>query len=178
MAVDMKEMIAEAARKLVVEKNVKKLTVKDIVDECEITRQAFYYHFADIPELLDWVLERETKQLLQNCCVQEDPEKGLREFFMLAINAIPGIRKSMESNYGKEIEYLLMEHTSQLFEATVKKQGIKQGYTPWEQQFFFRYHTQAILGLLRYWTPEDTEHLDEIVHQVYLILSNQNRINA
>lgn len=44
MAVDMKETIAEAARKLLMEKKVKKLTVKDIVETCEITRQAFYYH--------------------------------------------------------------------------------------------------------------------------------------
>lgn len=39
---DMKEIITEAARKLVLEKKVKKLTVKDIVEECQITRQAFY----------------------------------------------------------------------------------------------------------------------------------------
>ena len=38
---DMKEIIAEAARKLILEKKVKKLTVKDIVEECQITRQAF-----------------------------------------------------------------------------------------------------------------------------------------
>ena len=31
---DMKEIITEAARKLVLEKKVKKLTVKDIVEEC------------------------------------------------------------------------------------------------------------------------------------------------
>ena len=42
---DMKEVIASAARKLILEKKVKKLTVKDIVEECQITRQAFYYHF-------------------------------------------------------------------------------------------------------------------------------------
>ena len=41
----MKEIIAEAARKLILEKKVKKLTVKDTVEECQITRQAFYYHF-------------------------------------------------------------------------------------------------------------------------------------
>ena len=45
MPVDMKETIAEAARTLLMEKRKKKLTVKDIVDECSITRQAFYYHF-------------------------------------------------------------------------------------------------------------------------------------
>ena len=65
MPVDMKEAIAAAARTLVMDKHVKKLTVKDIVEECGITRQAFYYHFADIPELLQWVLERETAQILQ-----------------------------------------------------------------------------------------------------------------
>ena len=49
---DMKEIIAEAARKLILEKKVKKLTVKDIVEECQITRQAFYYHFEGIPDLI------------------------------------------------------------------------------------------------------------------------------
>lgn len=58
MAIDMKEEIAEAARRLLMDKKVKKLTVKDIVEECHITRQAFYYHFEDIPDMLKWMLER------------------------------------------------------------------------------------------------------------------------
>ena len=33
---DMKEIIVVAARKLILEKKVKKLTVKDIVEECQI----------------------------------------------------------------------------------------------------------------------------------------------
>ena len=53
MPVDMKEVIAQAAMKLLIEKHAKKLTVKDIVEECHITRQTFYYHFADIPEKAD-----------------------------------------------------------------------------------------------------------------------------
>ena len=48
----MKKTIAEAASNLLFEKKVKKLTVKDIVEECHITRQAFYYHFEDIPDLI------------------------------------------------------------------------------------------------------------------------------
>lgn len=57
MPTDMKRTIAEAAQTLLVQRHVKKLTVKDIVEECHITRQAFYYHFADIPELLRWMIE-------------------------------------------------------------------------------------------------------------------------
>ena len=52
MEKDMKKQIAEASRELLFEDQVKKLTVKAIVDKCKITRQAFYYHFEDIPDLL------------------------------------------------------------------------------------------------------------------------------
>ena len=55
MPIDMKGTIAQAAMTLLTEKYVKKLTVKDIVEECHITRQTFYYHFADIPEMFRWI---------------------------------------------------------------------------------------------------------------------------
>ena len=45
MPADMKARIAAAAARLVFEKNVRKLTVTDIVAECQITRPTFYYHF-------------------------------------------------------------------------------------------------------------------------------------
>ena len=67
MAIDMKKIIAQETRTLLFDKKVKKLTVKDIVDACHITRQSFYYHFADISELLKWMLEQtgnELKELL------------------------------------------------------------------------------------------------------------------
>lgn len=91
MPVDMKETIAEAARKLLMEKNRKKLTVKDIVEECNITRQAFYYHFEDIPELFRWIMERDTIKLLKGSQAFDDPEQRIRYFFLEAINVLPYI---------------------------------------------------------------------------------------
>ena len=65
MSAEMKEIIAESARTLIFEKRVKKLTVKDIVEECNITRQTFYYHFEDIPGLFRWILEQGSKKMLE-----------------------------------------------------------------------------------------------------------------
>lgn len=64
MQVNAKDSIAQAAKSLVMKKGVKRLTVKDIVEECHITRQAFYYHFEDIPALFRWILERDSEQTL------------------------------------------------------------------------------------------------------------------
>ena len=76
----MKRTIAEAAQTLLVQRHVKKLTVKDIVEECHITRQAFYYHFADIPELLRWMIEGYFQQVLGETLAQEDGEAGVPFF--------------------------------------------------------------------------------------------------
>ena len=56
MTIGTEELIVQAVERLLMQKKVKKLTVKDIVEECGITRQTFYYHFRDIPDLLKWVV--------------------------------------------------------------------------------------------------------------------------
>ena len=80
MPAEMKETIARAALQLLTEKHVKKLTVKDIVDQCHITRQAFYYHFENIPTLFCWMMEKNTERTLQNVLAKGSGEKGLRYF--------------------------------------------------------------------------------------------------
>ena len=65
MPSDMKQIIAEAALTLLRERKIKKLTVKDIVDQCHITRQAFYYHFEDIPDLFRWMIREFTGHVFQ-----------------------------------------------------------------------------------------------------------------
>lgn len=170
MAADMKENIAEAAKRLLLEKNVKKLTVKDIVEECQITRQAFYYHFEDISEMLRWVLERDAAQLFEEICAQEDGEKALRYFFLTAVNAEPYVRKGMQTNYGDEIERLLEKHIHYFLGQAVEARGLYQDCSRFELEWILRYHSQAVIGILRNWTEEDTENLDRIVHQVYLLM--------
>ena len=59
MPIDMKAAICRSASELLTKKRTKKLTVKDIVEECGITRQTFYYHFQDKYELLVWIYYNE-----------------------------------------------------------------------------------------------------------------------
>ena len=170
MPVDMKETIAEAARKLLMEKSKKKLTVKDIVEACNITRQAFYYHFEDIPELFRWIMQRDTGKMLKGMQVLEDPEQGLKYFFLEAINALPYIKKSMQSNYRDELEHLLTQNIYDLFENIIESGNLYRNSSRMEVKWIMRYHCQAILGILREWTDEDTNNLDRIVHQIYLLM--------
>lgn len=173
MPVDMKEMIAEAALNLLVKHKVKKLTVKDIVEECRITRQSFYYHFEDIPDLLRWILEQGTERLLKESSWQEGEEAALRHFFLVAISARPYIKKTMQTNYGEEMERLLKQQLYQMFEQIVTEKNLYQSLGRSERTWVLRYHSYAIMGILQDWTEEDTNNLDQIVHAVYLLLTGR-----
>lgn len=83
MSAEMKEIIAESARTLIFEKRVKKLTVKDIVEECNITRQTFYYHFEDIPGLFRWILEQGSKKMLEKARAKTERKTLFGILFLL-----------------------------------------------------------------------------------------------
>ena len=173
MPIDMKEMIAKSTVRLLMEKNVKKLTVKDIVEECRITRQAFYYHFEDIPALFRWILEKDSERMLEETLAMGDIEKGLKHFFIVAIEVSPYIKRGLETNYGEKLQQLLYGYCYTFFEQVVEREHLYQGYSYADIKLFLRYHSHAIMGLIQEWTEEDTKHLDEIVHKLRLLMDGK-----
>ncbi len=64
-----KKAIRSAFIKLLNEKPLKQISVRDIVDECGINRNTFYYHFQDIPQLLESIAREDANRI-----VLENPE--------------------------------------------------------------------------------------------------------
>ncbi len=59
-----KNAIKESFLHLLEERPFSKITVKDIVDGCGVNRNSFYYHFADVPSLLDEILEDQINKVI------------------------------------------------------------------------------------------------------------------
>ena len=59
-----KRAITESFRALLAVKPLDKITVRDIVEDCGLTRNTFYYHYEDIYDLLSDVLESEIERAL------------------------------------------------------------------------------------------------------------------
>lgn len=61
----MKSKLSEALKLKMTSKPLDKITIKEITDMCEVNRQTFYYHFADIYDLLKWTYDNEIICLLK-----------------------------------------------------------------------------------------------------------------
>lgn len=64
-----KELIKTAFIQLLEERPLNKITVKDIVDRCDINRNTFYYNYQDIPGLLHEIMEEKINILIKEHCV-------------------------------------------------------------------------------------------------------------
>ena len=61
--------------RLLEERPVKKISVKDIVEDCGINRNTFYYHFADIPSLAEEVVRGEMDSVVSTVVKLESLEE-------------------------------------------------------------------------------------------------------
>lgn len=59
-----KQAIKNSLIHLLNERPSGKITVKDIVEDCGVNRNSFYYHFADIPSLLDEIVKERAGEII------------------------------------------------------------------------------------------------------------------
>lgn len=116
--------LAEALKKLAGTKNLKKITIQDIVEESGMTRQSFYYHFHDIYEIIEWMCKND---LLKECEVTEDaPDEWICRMFV-NMNESRKFYRKVISELGREIiERAMEEEVRVRISRTFQLMGIEE----------------------------------------------------
>ena len=79
-----KMTLGNTLKELMKHKPFSKITVSELIRECNINRKTFYYHFEDIYALLKWVLEQETFEVVK----QYDFISKQQEAFLFVIQYV------------------------------------------------------------------------------------------
>ncbi len=69
--------VMDAFMRLLNERPVNKISVKDIVEACGINRNTFYYHFQDIPDLIEAIAKEEADYVIGKYARVESYEQCL-----------------------------------------------------------------------------------------------------
>lgn len=83
-AVRSRKLILAALADLMLEKQMEKITVTDVVNRAQINRGTFYAHYADIPDVIDKLVENAFLRIRDallgtTCSLQELPAALLRQ---------------------------------------------------------------------------------------------------
>ena len=172
-----KREIKNSFIKLLTERPISQITVKDIVEDCGVNRNSFYYHFQDIPDLICYMMEQGSKELLENCLAQPTLEDKIRYLLSVALNVRPLIQRTISTSYQSELEPLLLEQFYSFFDQLTNESAssslVSDSLTASQRKLLLRYHSLAFLGLVRTWSKDDSAHMDEIVHDLAQFFKNK-----
>ena len=151
--------------KLLEEKSIDKITVKDICERCEINRNTFYYYFSDIYEVLDALIEYETEQSLK----EEDAEASFYEELLQKYHLVLNYRKAIGHLYTSKNRELISNYFYTVTEAFVMKHVQKEAEgmnVPEEDiRFIVDFYSNSLIGMMLRWIkekmPAKKDHLIE-----------------
>lgn len=169
----MKNAISDAFNELAKHKDVDKITVKDIVGQCNISRQTFYYHFQDIMEVMDWAIQQENNLTLSRSLEAKNPQEAMRIFVFSAMENHALLQKLLHSQRREQIEKMVVLAVQTYLEEMLrnKKPDLPLNYADMEMALHF--YSYGIAGLLL--GNCGKENLDEkrLANQILLLLTGK-----
>ncbi len=162
-----KEAFAESLKKMLERKTLDHITVKDIVEDCGVSRQAFYYHFKDIYDLVEWIFMEQTSTALANDHDIDTWQEGyyrvlksMRDNKNLVINSYRSISREYLEAFMYKVLY-------QVIYPVVEEQAVGMNVEKKHKEFIAHFYSLAVgaMGLdwVRTGMKEDPK---EIVDQV------------
>lgn len=84
--IDVKETLANALLELSKQKSIEKITVSDIVSQCNTSRRTFYNHFADKYDLIGWIYTSRVDKILSCFYISETWEQCLMKTYQALLD--------------------------------------------------------------------------------------------
>ena len=110
MSVTTKRALAETFKKLLSKRGLNKITVKDIVEDCGVNRQTFYYHFHDIYELMEWIFQEDLEDIARENLDYDNWSAGMEALICrlqdnrgLILNAYNSINHEVVTRYIRKV---------------------------------------------------------------------------
>ncbi|MCI7474007.1 MAG: TetR/AcrR family transcriptional regulator [Clostridiales bacterium] len=165
--------LANSLRRLLQKKFLDDITVKEIVEDCEVNRQTFYYHFQDIYDLLHWSLEHETAEVLQPCTSWQ--EALMTTFRYIQENHV--IIYHIYRSSGREhldCQFFTMSRalTTRLLDAAAEGLVLSER----DREFLMDFYMYALAGTMLGWLADDMkEEPSELAARISFLLEDEFR---
>lgn len=147
MASKAKNLIVNAFLKLIETEAYDKITVTNLVEECDISRQTFYYHFNDVEEMIAFAFEKETESI---CNAQESGKwfdsAVLYVDFLNKFDTL--LRKAAVSSSFMYIYGLLYKSFNQYITSYIQKKHKNDTHSSNEHNFLKAGAAHAFCGLV------------------------------
>lgn len=146
-----KKALAASLKKLLGEKPLDKITIIDIVEDCEVNRQTFYYHFKDIYDLVEWTFLNESIKAIDGNNTYDTWQQGFLQIFEYVISNKGLVVNVFHSVAREHLEYYLYKETYNLLIGVVEEIAEDMPVRDEDKAFIADFYKFAFVGLMIDW---------------------------
>lgn len=146
-----KKALAASLKNLLTKKPLDKITVIDIVEDCEVNRQTFYYHFKDIYDLVEWTLIMDAEKAINGNKTYDTWQQGFLQIFETTLENKHLIINAYNSISREQVERYLYDLTYQLLIGVVEEQSTGMAVREEDKKFIADFYKFAFVGLMLEW---------------------------
>ncbi|MBC8571240.1 TetR-like C-terminal domain-containing protein [Zongyangia hominis] len=151
MAQTTKRALAASLKKLLGKKTLDKITVVDIVEDCEVNRQTFYYHFQDIYDLVEWIFLTEAEKAIGGKKTYDTWQQGFLQLLLYVRENGPLVINAYHSISRDQLERYLYRVTYDLLIGVVEEQAAGMSVRDEDKRFIADFYKFAFVGLTLDW---------------------------
>ena len=163
-----KKAIVESFVSLVSRKPLDKVTVKDIVEDCGITRNTFYYYFSDIYDIVD--------ELLGGLEGDYDAnhtggwEKGFRKAMRFALDNRRAVYNMYNSSRKNELMVCINNAITRLIERLIDENPDSKGISKKDKKLIVLFYRGAVVAYIVEWFDTGMkDSADEMIERVLFL---------
>ena len=140
-----------ALKKQLLHKPIDKITINDLTEECGISRMAFYYHFKDIYDLVEWCCVEDGKQVLKNKTTYDTWQAGLCQVFEAVLENKPFIMNVYRAVERQKLESYLYKLTYELIADVVEEKCTRNNVAEEDKEFIAGFYKYGFVGVMLDW---------------------------
>ena len=166
-----KKALMESLKKLMLQKPLNKITINDLTADCGISRMAFYYHFRDIYDLVEWACLEESTKALQGKKTYETWQEGLLQIFEAVYENKAFIINAYHAVSREQIENYLFHLTHDLIMGVVLEQSKETALSDAQKNFIADFYKYSFVGIMLDWIKQGMkEDYGEIARMIAITL--------
>lgn len=173
MPANMKAAIAGAFMEVSRTKSVDKITVKDLVEACNISRQTFYYHFQDILEVIEWSVQQAFEEVLKRRTGSEATEDALRALIEASSEADMLLQKLLHSQRREQVEKIFVNAVRFYLQEMLARQEPKPDLSVADAKVVLDFCTYGIVGLMLENCGKKSTDKEKLARQMHRLISER-----
>ncbi len=166
MPLTMKETISSAYLTLANRKSIDKITIKDLVEECGISRQTFYYHFKDIIEVIDWTIGRNCEKTLAESLKQSTTAAAIGVYVDMVIQNRESLRRGLTSSKKDYIQKAMFRSLQNYLQELFRKTRPSIPISTVTEQLTLQFCAGGIAGILLVYCQNESVQREELSEQI------------